>query len=181
MADLLQPAYTLTSPFHKKPYPAISPSRPELSQANKTVLIAGGSEGIGYAIARAFLKASAATVIILGRRKEAAESAAAQLRHETKEVNPDAKVVGRSCDMSVAKEVDSLWDELRKVGSVVDVLILNAAVIPQQKPILELGTEKVWEYYVMNTRQQMHMTERFYKQEGKGADATKVRPLLDYS
>ena len=46
------PPYTKT--FHSKSYPAISPTRPELSTAGKVVLITGGGSGIGPSITNAF-------------------------------------------------------------------------------------------------------------------------------
>ncbi|KAI0458786.1 hypothetical protein F5B21DRAFT_459427 [Xylaria acuta] len=61
----------------------------------------------------------------------------------------------------------------RADGVVVDVLVLNAAGFAPQKPLLDVGTEGVWQTYDMNVRAQMQMTERFYKQEGKGASDTK--------
>ncbi|KAJ3552082.1 hypothetical protein NPX13_g11200 [Xylaria arbuscula] len=42
-----------------------------------------------------------------------------------------------------------------------------------KKTLLELGTEGVWENFNANVRSQLQMTERFYKQEGKGASDTK--------
>ncbi|KAF4826565.1 hypothetical protein CGCTS75_v008959 [Colletotrichum tropicale] len=50
--------------YHKEPYAAISPRLPELSQQDNTVLITGGSEGIGFAIAKAFIEASAKEIVI---------------------------------------------------------------------------------------------------------------------
>ncbi|KAJ4287475.1 hypothetical protein N0V88_007662 [Collariella sp. IMI 366227] len=53
-----------------------------LRQAGKTVLIAGASRGVGFAIARNFVKASAAHIIITVRRPHVLAEAAAQLRIE---------------------------------------------------------------------------------------------------
>lgn len=53
---------------HKKAYPAIDPSRPELSQNGRLILIIGSTIGIGFAMAHGFAAASADTVILTGRR-----------------------------------------------------------------------------------------------------------------
>jgi NAD(P)-dependent dehydrogenase (short-subunit alcohol dehydrogenase family) len=162
---------TLTDPVHKNSYPAISPLRPELSQAGKTVLISGGNTGIGYGIARGFVKASAAKVIITGRRVEVVSKAAQELQREA----VGTEVIGFPCDISSASAVDALWQKLKEEGTVVDVVVLNAVGVPPKKPLAEVGTEGIWTLFDMNVRAQLQMTERFYKQEGKGGSETKAR------
>ena len=39
----------ITNTTYRTPYPVVNPSRPELSQKGKTVLITKGSTGIGFA------------------------------------------------------------------------------------------------------------------------------------
>ncbi|RYP21574.1 hypothetical protein DL765_002210 [Monosporascus sp. GIB2] len=165
-----QPSWALTKTYRKEPYSAISPLRPELSQAGKTVLITGGTAGIGYAIARAFLQASAAKVIILGRSTEKTKAATAELRQEAQSMNQKAEVIGLAVDISNASAVEKLWAGLKEQGTVVNVLVLNAASVSLQKPVLELGTERLWSDFNMNVRAQFDMAERFYKQEGKPID-----------
>jgi NAD(P)-dependent dehydrogenase (short-subunit alcohol dehydrogenase family) len=164
-------AWKLTDPFHRAPYPAIAPSRPELTQAGKTILVTGGNAGIGYAIAKAFAQASAANVIILGRSAERTKDAAAQLAS----VNPHTKITGLTCDVSSAEAVTELWGTLDKDQIVVDVLVLNAVKISAQKPLLEAGTDDIWKDFDMNVRAQLQMTERFYKQPGQRVSGPKVR------
>ncbi|KAL5384525.1 hypothetical protein DPSP01_005323 [Paraphaeosphaeria sporulosa] len=160
------PAWTLTTPFHKAPYPAISPSRLELSQAGKTVLITGGNAGIGYAIATAFLEASAAKVIITGRREGATRDAAASLTAAA--ANPGGKAVGVVCDVGDALAIDALWKGFEKEGTGVDVLVLNAVKVADAKPLLESGLGDVWSAFDVNVRAQLQMVERFYKQKQEG-------------
>lgn len=162
-------AWNLTDPFHRAPYAAISPSRPELSQSGKTVLITGGNAGIGYAIAEAFSQASAAKVIILGRSARKTTDAAAQLARE----HPGTHVEGLVCDVASPDAVEELWDNLQKDHLVVDVLVLNAVKISSQKPILEAGVD-IWGDFDMNVRAQLQMTGRFYKQKGEGVSGPKV-------
>jgi NAD(P)-dependent dehydrogenase (short-subunit alcohol dehydrogenase family) len=56
--------------FRREPYPAIDPTSTANSQAGQTVVITGGCSGVGRAIARAFVAASAKTVIIAARRAD---------------------------------------------------------------------------------------------------------------
>ena len=70
------PSFTsFTSTWHSTPYALISPSRPELSAAGRTVVVTGGGTGIGKAIAKAFAQAGASSVAILGRRVDRLRSA----------------------------------------------------------------------------------------------------------
>ncbi|KAI0195998.1 putative short-chain dehydrogenase [Xylaria flabelliformis] len=163
---------TFTDPIHKTSYAAIDPSRPELSQAGKTVVITGGNSGIGYGIAQGFIKASAARVIILGRRPDVVASAAEKLIVEAG-AKFKGEITGLVCDIGDAAAVEGLWKKFHADGIVVDVLVLNAAGFAPTKPLLDVGTEGVWKTFDTNVRAQMHMTERFYKQEGKGASDTK--------
>lgn len=170
-ADSAHVHTSITKAFHKKPYPSISPLRPELSQAGKGVLVTGGGGGIGFHIAKAFLQASAATVVIVGRRAGFLQQAAARLAQEF----AGSRVLGLQCDIANSADVQRVWEELRTRGILVDVLVLNAAIVPKPLPLLELGHEGVREHYDVNVLGNLHMTERFYKQAGSRPGVTKVR------
>ncbi|GAW23753.1 hypothetical protein ANO14919_133290 [Xylariales sp. No.14919] len=160
---------TFTDPIHDNTYGAISPLRPELSQVGKTILISGGSTGIGYGIARGFVKASAARVIITGRREDVVSKAAADLQQEANRT----EVTGISSDVSSEEAVDALWDQLKSNGIVVDVLVLSAVGFPPSKPLRDVGTAVIWKVFDMNVRAQLQMSERFDKQEGHNGSKTK--------
>ncbi|KAL4881160.1 NAD(P)-binding protein [Aspergillus karnatakaensis] len=138
---------TLIRTPHRKPYPEISPLQPALSQQGRTILVTGGSSGIGYAIARAFAQARAKKVIILGRRERAVETAVASLRAE---FSFEGEIVGRVCDIADLQSIDRLWDEFAAEGIVIDVAVLNAASFSQNKPVLELGVETLLDDYRVN-------------------------------
>jgi len=153
--------------LHKTPYPSISPLRPELSQAGRTVLIAGGSAGIGFAIARGFVQAKASRVILLGRRPNVIQAAADKLNAECADKDTTT-VTGIPCDIANLKDTAKLWDHLKAQGITVDVLVLNAAVTGDAGPILQSGLERVWNTFEVNVRTLMDFTERLWKQEGGG-------------
>lgn len=157
------PGHLLTTVIHNKSYPAISTSRPELSQAGKTVLVGGGSTGIGFSIAKSFAAAGAARVIIAGRRQSALDSAIAQALTEY----PGTEVLGYACDVADEASTEKLWSGLKEDGILVDILVLNAAKLSPEHTMLSLGTKKVWEEFIINVKAPLDMTERFYKQEGR--------------
>ncbi|KAL3420603.1 D-erythrulose reductase [Phlyctema vagabunda] len=148
--------------YHKTSYPAISPHRPELNQAGKTILVTGASAGIGFAIARGFGEASASRVILTGRRSDVLQTAASKLAHEFRET----EFLVRVCDVGSASQTADLWAGLRRDNIFVDVLILNAADLRVLGSLMDSGADKIWPQYETNFRSLLDFTERLYKQEG---------------
>lgn len=159
---------------HSEPYAAISPSRPELSQEGRTVLVTGGNSGIGFAIARGFIRASAKHVIIVSRRADVVVAAAKQLAQVAVTLGSPTTVTGIPCDISSLESVDSLWGRLKKQSIFVDVLVLNAASAGPAAPILQSGRDAVWADFETNVRSPLDLTERFYRQTGPGQGTKKV-------
>ncbi|KAI1407166.1 NAD(P)-binding protein [Hypoxylon sp. FL1857] len=151
---------SLLKTTHKGPYPAISPSRPELSQAGRTVLITGGSTGVGFAIARGFAQASANRVIITGRRENVLDDAVEKLAHEF----PTVQFIGKSLDVADLPSTNQLWADLLQQNITVNVLVLNASSSSHCQPILEAGVDKIWRDFIVNARTLLAFTEKFYKQ-----------------
>ena len=90
---------------------------------DKVAIVTGGSRGIGYATAEAFLREGAA-VILCGSRQETADKAAAQL----KEKFPEGRVEGIAPDLHSEKEVrEAFADVVRKYGRI-DILVNNAGI-----------------------------------------------------
>lgn len=147
---------------HTKPYPAISPLLPHLSQQGRTVLVCGGSTGIGHAIARNFCAAGAAAVIILGRRLDVLQASVKTLA----ETYNSTTVSGKSCDVFVKEEIQKVWNQLAAEGTLVDVLILSAVGLPALQPLLEQGADRLWEDFENNVRAPVHWVEKLYKQPG---------------
>lgn len=88
----------------------------------KTVLITGGSRGLGLALAREFASRGA-RLAICGRDAESLERARASLGRT------GAQVVAVPCDVTDQDSVQSLIGEVRRRLGPVDVLINNAGVI----------------------------------------------------
>lgn len=86
-----------------------------MKTTNNTILITGGSAGIGLEIASLFSKKDN-HVIIVGRNKERLQNAAEQLKN----------VTAIACDVSNEEEVNSLVARLNKEFPDLNVLINNA-------------------------------------------------------
>ena len=102
----------------------------------KTVIVTGGSKGIGWDIARTFAELGA-NVVISGRNQEALDDALRELR----EFNPRCMAVAG--DLSAIAEVRRLIDTAADTFGTVDVLVNNAGV-NIAKPAMEV-TESDWD------------------------------------
>ena len=112
-----------TKIFHHQSYDTISPSRPSNIQSDRCVLITGATTGIGFAIAEAFLQASASQVILTGRNPEGLEQARAKLASTSSGTSIRAFV----CDLNSNSSMENLWQRLKLEDIRLDVLVLNAA------------------------------------------------------
>jgi len=127
---LLPELIPFTKIWHTKPYPFISPTRPELSAAGKNVVVTGGGTGIGKAIAVAFTQAGAASVAILGRRVDRLQAASAEIRAS----GPATRVLYEAADLTQRTAVDgALQSVVHRVGKI-DIFVSNAGVLPDMAP-----------------------------------------------
>lgn len=120
-----------TKEYHSSAYPAISPSRPELSLNGKTVLITGGATGIGLATSNAFAQAGASIIAILARSQEPMMKA----KEEIEAQYPETKVLPLVASVTDAERISEVMKEL----GTVDILVLNAGTM--HKPGLTLAID----------------------------------------
>lgn len=90
---------------------------------DKVAVITGGSRGIGFATAEAFLR-EGAKVIIAASSKISADKAVAALR----ERYPNATVAGISPDLSSLEDVRSIFRAISATYGCIDILVNNAGV-----------------------------------------------------
>ena len=94
----------------------------------KVAVITGSGTGIGKAIATKFVE-NGASVVILGRRKEPLEETAKGLQEIINKVKSNAFVkIFAGVDVSDDAGISSMFDELKKSGTSVDVVVNNAGV-----------------------------------------------------
>ncbi len=101
----------------------------------KTVVVTGGTRGIGYGLAREFLKRGH-RVALCARSDESARAAAAELAAH-------GEVLGKGCDVSDYASVQALWDAAAERFGAVDIWINNAGVSNRRVNVSELAPEEI--------------------------------------
>jgi NAD(P)-dependent dehydrogenase (short-subunit alcohol dehydrogenase family) len=89
--------------------------------SNQTVVITGGSTGIGFATAHKFAS-EGASVVLLGRRVDKGKEAVEALR------SYGTQALFVACDVAVESEVDEAIAEAIRTYGQIDVLVNNAAM-----------------------------------------------------
>lgn len=121
---------------HNDTYAEINPSRPELSQAGKIIVITGAGSGIGREIAHAF------TVAGVERSKFTFQAVPVNLSKKLKHLSlqrPNAKVTVNVADILDAV---ALEEAAKKIGCW-DVLVANAGYIPKPD-LMETSDPDEW-------------------------------------
>lgn len=96
------------------------------SLAGRSVIVTGGSKGIGLGIAAVFAR-HGAQVTIAARGAEAAEAAVAKLQAA------GGKVRWSACDVTDFSSVEAMVNEAAAAQGGLDVLCANAGIFPQTK------------------------------------------------
>ena len=129
------PFPSLTETYHTSSYDSISPTRYELSVANKTVIITGGARGLGLHTAKAYAAAGASHIALIDRTQSTLSTSKEAIEKES-----SASVTTHTAD--VADEI-AVGKAAAEVGKW-DVLILNAGVLPAASSIEQSEPEKWW-------------------------------------
>ena len=102
---------------------------------DKVAIITGGTRGIGYATADAFLR-EGARVIIAGSSKASADKAVASLRQKY----PNSIIAGIAPDLSSLVDVRSIFKTVSATYGCIDILVNNAGV-SESTPFTEYTEE----------------------------------------
>jgi NAD(P)-dependent dehydrogenase (short-subunit alcohol dehydrogenase family) len=85
---------------------------------NKVAVVTGGNSGIGLATAKLFAE-QGAKVTITGRNQKTVDSAVIEIGHDA---------IGLVSDVSDIKNIDKVFDKVKKTFGKIDVLVVNAGV-----------------------------------------------------
>jgi len=146
-----------------------------MSANDKTVLITGGSSGIGYDVARGFLQ-KGANVLLNGRNPEKLSKAAESLGHPARVAVVPGDIGDRATGESMVRVA------LERFGSV-DVLVNNAGTF-NLKPFLEVTEEDLDGYINGNLKGTYFTTQavvRQMREQGGGAIVNIGTVLVDHA
>ena len=104
----------------------------------KTVVITGSTRGIGFSMAKAFLK-NDCRVVISGRTKKSINTALKKLAEEF----PSGQTTGIPCDVKDYDQVRALWNQAAEQIGPIDIWINNAGISNQQNPPWEVPSEEL--------------------------------------
>ncbi|KAK3702114.1 hypothetical protein LTR37_015089 [Vermiconidia calcicola] len=136
--------------YHTETYARISPKTSGFDGKGKTVLVTGGSAGIGFSICRAFAEAGVAKIVFTSRSagpqkeaKEKLESAYPDTKFETFQASAD--------------DLEAMTRIIQSVGPI-DVLVHNAAFSPDQRiPSKDIAASDVLQTFQTNVIAAYHM------------------------
>lgn len=138
---------SFTSTYHRESYPAIDPTRPELSAAGKVILISGGGKGIGGYITSSFARAGAKDIIITGRDRDALEACKAKVAASSK-----SRVHFFVGDVRDEKNTKEMFATIKKEIGLIDVLVSNAGYLPKTGPVKDTPIDDFWRAFEINVK-----------------------------
>jgi len=173
MADFF-PQFTPT--WHNATYPALSASKPSVSGTNKTVLITGGGRGIGSVIASSFATAGVANIILLGRSKPDLLS----VKQKLESAFSKSTIHIFSADITDAEAIDATFATVRDTIGPIDILVNNAAYLPDITPTVSASVQEWWRGFEVNVLGTFLVTRAFLKSAAANSVLVNVSTAISH-
>ncbi|KAI1737799.1 hypothetical protein F4680DRAFT_450763 [Xylaria scruposa] len=147
--DVYTKAGVITKSYYRDVYPAVDPTRPDLSQAGKVTIVTGAGRGIGVGIALAHAKSGVRGLVLVGRTADNVEKVKQVIETEY----PSVSVLAIAADVSENAAVNELFVKVKETFGVADTLVNNAGVITTPLETVEkVSTDVWWNDFNVNVR-----------------------------
>ncbi|SET05903.1 SDR family oxidoreductase [[Clostridium] polysaccharolyticum] len=133
----------------------------------KTVVITGSTKGLGYALAKQFLK-NKCQVVIHGKDPEKVKECCRQLKKE----HPHSFVCGYACDVRNTKSLEELWNYAIAMFCMVDIWINNTGINLPDKYLWELRPREIDQITEIDLRSTIYGSQiavNGMREQGSGA------------
>ncbi|KAL4922110.1 hypothetical protein BDW62DRAFT_77114 [Aspergillus aurantiobrunneus] len=151
-----------TTATYRDVYPAVSPTRPELSQTGKVIVITGASRGLGQlGFAASFARANAKAIALLGRSADGLS----KTEKLVKEINPATQVLSLAVDVTDPTGVAQAFDQIVGQLGVPHVLVNNAGALLFAS-MDESDVESWWNVQEINVKGTFVVTKAFLNKTG---------------
>ncbi|OLN85698.1 3-oxoacyl-[acyl-carrier-protein] reductase 11 [Colletotrichum chlorophyti] len=145
--DFYVKALQFTRRVHRDEYPAIDPTKPELSLAGKVVIITGASRGIGAdGLVPAFAKAGAKALVLVARD----EAKLNEVAKRAKSLNKSLETLVCPLDVTDEAGIKSMFEKVKKTYGHADILVNNAAVLRAVGTVKDIDPKLWWEDMEIN-------------------------------
>jgi len=135
---------------------------------NKRALVTGGSDGIGLAIAEAFLR-EGADITIVGRDAGKLQAASDNLA----KARAGGTVETVSADLATSAGIDSVAAHVRQAGQPLDILVNNAGVA-YLVPFETVSEDQFQHSFALNVTAAFFLTQRLLPNFGAGASVINI-------
>ncbi|KAI0465507.1 hypothetical protein F4859DRAFT_528815 [Xylaria cf. heliscus] len=138
--DVYTKAGVITKSYYRDVYPAVDPTRPELSQTGKVTIVTGAGRGIGVGIALAHAKSGVRGLVLVGRSLDNVET----VKRVIETGYPSVSVLAVTADVSEEESVNQLFNKVRETFGAADTLVNNAGVITTPVDTVDKVSPDVW-------------------------------------
>ncbi|KAL3461907.1 hypothetical protein BJX64DRAFT_288863 [Aspergillus heterothallicus] len=141
--------YDVTRTIHNDTYPAINPSHLNLN--GKSVLLTGGSRGIGRAMALSFAKGGASSIAV-GARSDLSQLEADLYAAAESAGRARPRFLPLKLDITDESSVAESASKIEETFGKLDILINNAGVLGEYGLIGDSDTKGWWDVFDVNIR-----------------------------
>lgn len=140
--------YNFTNTLHNDIYPSTDPTKTNLSQPSKVVLITGAGRGIWRSIALRYAESGVACIIICARTVSELD----EVEKSIKKLNSTVEVRKLPLDITNESQVLAAAEIVKKEKGRLDILVNNAGVSAPWVPITESNPEEYWHTWTVHIK-----------------------------